>query len=358
MKIYIISAFTFLSFGLKSQITINETDFLQSGDSVGISTSTNLAIDFSTTGPNSTWDFSGLTETEYLYEKAKSMSSAGFIINIQFGPFAPTEYRASYFQNFDGLPMEDLTSFLPIQINSINRMIKIDNNKLSVPGYSLETQGQVIGFKSDTIETAYEFPINYGDIYSSTGYTDINLSPAAEARIKMNRKRQSEVDGYGQITTPDGTYDALRIKHVVNEMDSIYIELGPIQQWIPINRTNSEYEWWAKNKKRPVLKVETETIAGNEVPTRITYINSPPVGLDHNTLETKVYPNPTDKILNIESVEVIDSVKVFSTDGRQVFEQETSGMMVTLDLSNLTPGVYTVQAISQKAQSFKSIVIK
>jgi hypothetical protein len=358
MKNYIISVLALMSFSLNGQITINESDFLQSGDSVGISTSTDLTLDFSTSGPNSTWDFSDLTESDYIFESARPLSSAGIIINIQFGPFAPAEYKASYFQKFDGLPIEELTGFLPIQINSVNRMIKINSNELTIPGYSLEAQGQIIGFKSDTIETAYEFPLNYGNSYSSTGYTDINLSPATEARIKMNRKRQSDVDGYGQLTTPGGTYDVLRIKHVVNEQDSIYIELGPIAQWFPIDRINSEYEWWAKNKKRPVLKIETETLFGNEVPTRTTYISSPPANVYVAELETKIYPNPTNGILNLETAESIETVKVFSTDGRQVFEKATSGFSTIIDLSHLTSGMYTVQVISQKGQSFNPIVIK
>jgi hypothetical protein len=358
MKNYIISAVALLSFGLNGQITINENDFFQSEDSVGISTSADLTIDFAATGPNSIWDFSNLTESGQLFETARSISSAGIIINIQFGPFAASEYRASYFQQFDGLPIEELTGFLPIQINSVNRMIKTNSSELTIPGYSLEVQGQIIGFKSDTIEKAYEFPLNYGDSYSSNGYTDINFSPIYEARIIMNRQRESDADGYGQLTTPHGTYDVLRIKHVVSELDSIYIEIGPIAQWFPIDRTTSEYEWWAKNKKRPVLKVETETLFGNEVPTRITYINNQTSSLNTNTFETKIYPNPTNGILNIESKEGIENIKVFSTDGRRVYEKGTAGTTTTLNLSHLSPGMYTIQAFSSNGQSFNPIVIK
>ena len=358
MKILFFTAITLFSLGLTSQITLDQSDFIQSGESVGISTSADLTLDFTTSGPNSTWDFSSLTENEQLFETARTMASGGLIINFQFGPFAPQEYQASYFQKFDGLPIDDLTSFLPIQINSVNRMIKSNNNELTIPGYSLEAGGQLVGFTSDTLETAYEFPLNFGDSYSSTGYTDINFSPIYEARIKMNRKRQSDVDGFGQLTTPHGTYDVLRIKHVVNELDSIYVEIGPLAQWFPINRITSEYEWWAKNKKRPVLKVETETIFGNETPTRITYINNQTANLKINELVTKIYPNPTNGILYLESNASLESIKVFTTDGRQVFEKATSGLTATINLTHLNSGIYTIQVISSKGQSFNPIVIK
>lgn len=358
MKTYILASLTLLSFSIKSQITINQSDFLQSQDSVGISISNDLTLDFTTTGPNSTWDFSDLTASDQLFETAQSMATAGLIINFQFGPFAPSEYRASYFQKFDGLPIDELTGFLPIQINSVNRMIKVTNNELTFPGYSLEVEGNLVGFQSDTIETGYEFPLNFGDNYTSAGYTDINLAPINDARIIINSQRESTVDGHGQLITPHGTYDVLRIHHEIQELDSIYIVLGPIQQWIPIPRTTSEYEWWAKNKKRPVLKVETETIFGVETPTRITYINNQVANIDKNELEIKIYPNPTSGILNIEAFASIETIKVFSTDGRIVFEKATSGTNATIDISHLTPGMYTIQAISSKGQSFNPIIIK
>ncbi|WP_107037727.1 T9SS type A sorting domain-containing protein [Brumimicrobium mesophilum] len=358
MKALLLTLIVLISLTLNGQITIDDSDFFQTEDSVGISISDDLNIDFTTTGANSNWDFSNLTASEQLFETARSLTSGGIIINLQFGPFAPSEYQSSYFQKFDGLPIDEITSFLPIQVNSVNRMVKLNSNELTYPGFSLEAEGQSIGFQSDTIEIGYEFPLNFGDSYSSVGYTDINFSPLYEARIKMHRQRTSTVDGYGQLTTPHGTYDVLRIHHSIEELDSIYIEFGPIQQWIPFPRITSEYEWWAKNKKRPVLKIETETLFGAETPSRISYLNNQVAQLEKNELETKVYPNPSNGIINIESLVLINTIKVFSTDGRMVYQKATSGTNSTINLSHLTPGMYTIQAISPKGQSFNPIIIK
>ncbi|RFC53935.1 T9SS type A sorting domain-containing protein [Brumimicrobium aurantiacum] len=358
MKVQLIFLLILITPVVFGQITIDQNDILQSGDSVGVSVASDLNINYSTTGQNMNWDFSGLTESDQYFEKAQSISSGGIIINVQFGPFAPSEYRASYFQSFDGLPIDDLTSFLPVQISSVNRMIKVESNQFTIPGYSLDVDGQIVGFKSDSIEKAYSFPLNFGDSYSSSGYTDINFAPIYDARVIMNRQRQSEVDGFGQLTTPFETYEVIRVKHSIYEMDSLYIEFGPIQQWIPIERTTNEYEWWAKDKKRPVLKVETETVFGNESPTRITYLNNETTHLVQYQFNSELYPNPTTGEVSITTKEDLQRIVVYSTDGREVYHKEVSGTTASLNLAHLSPGMYRIQLISSKGQSFNPIVIK
>lgn len=358
MKAIITSLTLILSIGIHAQITIDESDILESEDSVGVSTSLDLSIDFATTGQNHTWDFSTLTANESYFETAKSMASGGVVINFQFGPFADAEYQSSYFQNFDGLPVEELTNFLPVQINSVNRMIKVESNQLTFPGYALEVSGQVIGFQSDTIEKAYEFPLSFGDSYESVGYTDINFSPVYEARIKMHRKRTSSVDGYGQLITPHESYDVLRVHHVINELDSIYVEIGPLNQWIPLNRTLHEYEWWAKDKKRPVLKVETETLGTNEVPSRISYINNQTSSTHKEKLSTHIYPNPSKGVFTISAEKRLKKLSVYSLEGRKVFQREDLGHKSSIDLSHLETGSYFIHAYSEKDQSFQTIIIQ
>lgn len=358
MKLFTLTTLLLVTYFSNSQISIDHTDFYTIGDSVGISTSSDQGLNYSSTGQDFFWDFSQLSEDDQIFETARDLSNEGTIINMQFGPFAPNEYHSDYFQKFDGLPVDQLGNILPIDISSVNKMVKQDTNQLTIPGYSLKANGQLFGFRSDTIETAYEFPLSFGDSYSSDGYTDINLSPMFEARIIMNRHRESTVDGYGQLKTPYETYEVLRIHHKITEQDSIYVELGPINQWFPIDRTTNEYEWWAKDMKRPVLKIETETAQGSEVISRITFKNNQTAHLEKNNLEASIYPNPTKGALNIKSNKTIDKVNIFSADGRQVFNRPISENISTINLSHLAPGVYTIQLISKNAQSFSSIVIE
>ena len=61
----------------------------------------------------------------------------------------------------------------------------------------------------------------------------------------------------------------------------------------------------------------------------------------------KVYPNPANKILNIKSDYLFNSVKVYSISGQQL--QELSGQFYnqTLDMSNYSAGFYFIKVISE-----------
>jgi len=343
------------NFSIIGQTAITKSDFLVVGDSIGVSSSTDFTIDYTTTGANSTWDFSDLTENNQLFEIAHDVSTAGFIIGLQFGVGAPNQYKASFYQSFDGLPLAQLGGLLPVNIESINRMVKTENDKVTYPGYSLKVSGQQVGFRSDTIETAYILPLNYGDTYASRGYTNIGFSPIYNAQIIQYRQRESTVDGEGQLLTPFGTYEVIRIHHQIEEQDSIRIDTNP---WIKINRTFNEYEWWAKELKRPVLKIETEVTFGNEMPTRITYLNGKSADLNKNTFKVALFPNPTSDQLTIAYNENIKAIHIYSLDGKKVFSQATNSKEITIDISYLEPGMYSLHAMSENGQSFNPIVIK
>lgn len=347
-----------LSCPLLGQKTITQVDFAQAGTSVGISTS-NDPVDYNTTGADIVWDFSDLGENSQLFETFHTISSGGVIIQLQFGMFAPTIYQASYYQPYDGLPFDQFGSLLPVNIEAINKLTKVTNDQVNTVGYSFKVNGQQVGFRSDTIETYYELPLQYGDSSSSRGYTNFDFNPIYDAQFIQHRNHLSVVDGYGQLITPFDTYDnVIRVHHTIKEKDSLRLTIAGFSQWIPINRTINEYEWWDNGKKRPVLKIETEGIANNEVPTRITFINNQVAGLDVNTIETAIYPNPSSNLINIESEENLKSIEIWSLDGKSVFQTNCSGKDITINVTNIAAGMYTLQLISEKGESFKPIVIK
>src|SRR5690606_27842121 len=74
--------------------------------------------------------------------------------------------------------------------------------------------------------------------------------------------------GWGQITTPYGTFDAIRVQHYITESDSINFE----GNWFGIPVPDSYiYEWLATGEKEPILRIRTSEIGGNEVVTAVEY---------------------------------------------------------------------------------------
>lgn len=360
----IFTAFTFfIGFGLTSQIIVTEDDFPSAGDVNGISHGSDLTTDFNDAGIWYIWDYSEIPETTQDVEVIHSIADGGFVLDLQFGMFAPPAYKANYFQEYNGLPIAQLTNLIPgFEIGAVNKVVKSTEEKVTTVGFSIDIQGTQIGFKSDTIETTHVFPLEYGNTFTSSGYTDFDFNPFFDARLIMHRQTTTTVDGYGELVTPFGLHhNTLRVRHDIEELDSMHIVTEvfgvSVDQWIPIIRNLHYYEWWDKNKKRPLLRIETEGVFGNDFPTSITFLNNIVLGEDVNNFEVSLYPNPTHNTLNINSKEKLSKVKLIDSNGKIVIQQDVKGTALQFDVSHLSSGIYFLHSISEKARNINKIVI-
>ncbi|MEC8605727.1 MAG: T9SS type A sorting domain-containing protein, partial [Bacteroidota bacterium] len=62
--------------------------------------------------------------------------------------------------------------------------------------------------------------------------------------------------------------------------------------------------------------------------------------IEKNNLETKIYPNPSYGTININSNELIRSIRVFNSIGAEVFSKSIRSKIV--QLNNLDPGVHLI----------------
>lgn len=71
-----------------------------------------------------------------------------------------------------------------------------------------------------------------------------------------------------------------------------------------------------------------------------------------------IFPNPTDRLLNIYSNESMDleSVKIFTQEGRIVSEQTFIGNQI--DLSHLNNGIYILEIAAHDYSKFRRLVVK
>lgn len=336
---------------------------MDSGDTARVSLATDPGIDFTTTGAMSVWDFSNLIPESQRLEEAFDISTAGQIVSFQFGSLAPPRYNSNYYQPFDGLPFDQVGQFLPVNIEDINRIVKIDNDSMTYPGYSITADGQQLGFRSDTIEKAYEFPMNFQDSLYSRGYTYIDFNPIFNGIFIQYRQRESVVDGYGTLITPYSYFNVIRVHHRIAEQDSFYTEIFGAGMWIPINRTTHTYEWWAKNQKRPVMRINTEEVGGNEVVSEISYTDEY-LGLDaglneEEMITVRLFPNPAHDKIVISASYPIRNVVIRSLSGQEVMHQKDINSNETiLNLKGLSAGTYLVITESQEGKNTSKLVIE
>jgi len=81
------------------------------------------------------------------------------------------------------------------------------------------------------------------------------------------------------------------------------------------------------------------------------------LGTEANEIEEfTFFPNPVDDILNLNAGVPIESVSIFSISGQKIIEQQLSTTNSQLDLSNLTTGIYLMQAVvGGQEETFKII---
>ncbi len=343
MKTKLLVLISLICCSAEAQLTLSVNDFGTAGDTVRISQAQAGNLDFMSTGANFTWDYSSLVATSQYLKEFKPIGFASFLVFGTYGPIAASNYQASYFNPTNDLPLDQLSQFLPVELSDLNQYSKRTADSITSLGYSIAVNGQGVPFKSDTIETRYKLPLNYNDSHYSRGYTYIDLNPVIDFKIKQYRQRTTLVDGWGTIITPKGTFPALRVRHDINEIDSVYQTFFGAGQWFgapPIQRV--EYEWFTNGEDEWIMKA-TETNGNiNLVEYQEDYLGLD-ASIDEFTMDVQVGPNPSSGEVEIQSNTQISYVEVMDAMGRQVMNlQGLNTNALNINVEHLSQGVYRI----------------
>lgn len=344
-----------LPLAANAQISLTDQHFPDGNELFIFSTLNDASIDYQTTGANQSWDFSALTPTGQRGLQTNDIMQAGGLAQLMFGFLAPANYKAAYFNSTVDFPLTQLTSFLPVQIDGMNQYTRKDTDAVQTVGYEIISSGTGYAFRSDTIETRYALPMTFGSSYESRGSTSLDLNPIYDAQWRQHRHRVSEVDGWGTVTTPHGTFQALRIHHVVNETDSIYISYQGFGMWLPVTvPVAHEYEWRSTADKEAIMRIKTSEAAGNQAVTTVEYRDDyNGLGLGELSASVNVYPNPAVSELHVELDETCDQLSIIDATGKIVFTVRPDSAKTVLDISSLSKGSY--QLVAVKGNSAKAI---
>lgn len=333
----------FTPFFLQSQITLTADNFATVDESYKMSTaSTQSDIDLET-GANYHWDYSHLIATNQKEEIYNDIDGLGFLIKAQFGPMAPQRFKATYYLPNPDLPLQNLPSFLPIQISDLNEMYQVAEDSLSLVGSSINFNGQGVPIRNTDVEKIYQFPLTYGDDYETYGSFNKNMNPIFDAQWKQKRNHTVSVDGWGKIKTPNGTYQVLRIHHVIKQQDSLYVSMSGFSSWFPITTRTGIYEWRAANEKNPVLRIKTMITGQNESVRSIEFRDDREF-VDVNEImdnQLEIYPNPVRNVLTIKGIEGAERFGIYTSDGKLVREGFLKNSMI--DCSDLMRGIYFIR---------------
>ncbi|MFN3918272.1 MAG: T9SS type A sorting domain-containing protein [Flavobacteriales bacterium] len=337
---------------VNSQITIGPSDMPVANDTVVISTAINQwAIDPTVTGQNFSWDYSFLTHINIQLDTFKTVSS--FPLGYQFYFNNQIQYPA-HKANF-GLRGQDINIPGFISITNVHDFYKVDNQGYKNVGYGATLQGFPLSVRNIPIDTVYKFPLNYGDVYDSYSESELNIPSLGFYGRK--KSVDAEVDGWGEVETPYGVFDCLRIKLIINQVDSIYIDQFSFGISIP-RPTETQYHWLTNGQKIPVLQI-------NEIMGQITAIRYKDfprnVSLDNpSKLVFNLSPNPSSDFVLVTLPDLqTGNVELMSLNGQVIsrFDLVNSNSF-RIDLNGINSGFYFVKVSSGNSFGVKKLVVQ
>ena len=236
-----------------AQITISQADMPSNGDTLRFSTST-TAYDYTATGAAYTWNFDTL--------KPNGQGRLDYKSSLSINPV----YSAFFGLTAYGAKVSDGLSLGPLSISNIYNFYKKTSSKFTIEGYGAELASVPTPATYSDEDELYQFPLTYNRRDTSTFNVLVNFVAFS---LRLKGSRINYVDGCGSITTPFGTYNCIRLKSVVNEIDSVKVATPPLSFGFPRNTVT--YQWLANGIHIPVLEVQGTELGGTFTPTLIRY---------------------------------------------------------------------------------------
>jgi hypothetical protein len=342
-----------LSFSANAQtaITLTENDIISVGNVAYLVTDTAPVSAMSTqaiqSGANVTWDFT----------KVNSHVSD----EITFVTPSSTTY-GSYFPQSNLCAVTKSTGFNAYFTSSTNSFVMTgivgDLLEMGVNVKAFFTPGQTLMEFPSTYQSTFNSPYTATakEYYGKTENVDIGgiLFPVFVDSVsaKYEYTVSSEIDGYGTVITPQGSYSALRQKLVETEVDSQYAYVQGMG-WFLVDATTyttNRLRWWANgvgyalaecklNTNKTKIKGEFQYVSDTDpVVTSIA-------GIDFDD-DIMSFPNPaSDQIQFINLPEKAAYILMSDITGKELVKLNIKDQNGAYSISNYNNGMYLYQIL-------------
>jgi hypothetical protein len=337
-KTILVALILIFSAGLSNaQISLVQGDLPSVNDTLRFSfASPEQALSFQETGENYYWDYSSLEHTDQGLEVYIPITQISSLLGFIFGTNA---YARSLSDIFD---FEEIEGF-----DNIYQIFNKTSSQFTFDGYVLVYESFPIPMAFSDKDEIMQFPFNYEQRDSTTFFG--SLASGDTLYYETQGYRINEGDGWGEIITPYGEFDCLRIKTKLFQKDSLdYESMGDP---MVTERTTYEYKWFAKSEKLPVLEITTmiSEIEQIEVPIMIRYrdifrpVILAPVA-DFSVENTEVVINEPVYFENLSTPEHVFNEYLWEfTPNNVSFHEDTDATSINPIVSFTEVGTYDVK---------------
>lgn len=325
----------------QSPISLSNSNMPGSNDTLRYSNALVSSLgSYTQTGTNFTWNFSSLVPLSQGVRSYKNAIQTPYaLFFLSFG-----EYGEKVADTLGAGPIT-LTNyylFYRKQTSPVNAYVA-DGAGITFSGVP------VPNYYSDKDEL-YNFPLTYPDYDSTTFKFSTASSTLIPIRYSKTGSRVTKVDGWGTITTPYGTSACIRLITTQYSQDSIKNNIIPI----PLGFANNQrsYQWLTTGSKIPFLEVNGSLVGNTFSVTQVRYrdLARTITGVEDKQSEFEqlaLYPNPAKDLLNLPFVlDASSEALILNSEGKLIKTakfQSQNGKFSSLDLHDLSPGVYLLR---------------
>lgn len=312
----------------QSPITLTQADMPEPGDTLRYSNAMMGLFDFSQTGANHVWDFTNLvpvSQGREDYEYAVATIYAFYFL-------APNNY---------GTKIGDTLGGGPFTFTNVYNFFKSTSGQFTAEGVGFRYQGVPLAAYYSDEDELFQFPMNYLDRDSSTYEFSVNLG----GNISFSQKgyRINEVDGWGTIITPFGSFDCLRLVSTTIGIDSVnYNGFG-----LSFPNHTTYYKYMTNGMKFPVLEATEREQQGQTQLVRLRYRDQYRllVGTEEAMQPAlEIAPNPAlDRLVMQWPYAESGKMSLWSMDGRLVKEMVAIMGQNELTLEGVEAGMYLLR---------------
>lgn len=322
LKSLFVAAVVFNCSLLPAQITITQNDLPNVNDTIRISVNTSLnGFQPALTGAGYLWDYSFLIPDSQRVISHVSPASTAYAF-----PYSLLATYGVYNNTPDQFPF----SLVGVAPTNVYDFYKKNSSSLSIVGQGMNIGGTAVpALMNNTPDRIYKFPMHYQDLDSTNSGFAFPLPNIGY--YQKRQKRVNEVDGWGTLVTPYGTFNTLRVKSTLTITDSIYLDTVQFGFTIP-RQLQYEYKWLAAGKKVPILEIDvTQNIAGGLTIDRVNWRDS-------------VIKSMSVSFTGQSSCPVVQegSLTAHMSGGRYPLKYLWNTGDTTATITHLNPGLYTV----------------
>ena len=354
-------ALVFIGFNSLAQITVADTDIIDVGDNIyeaedAVSAS---AIQIGASGANQNWDFSNLQEDnlKIIQHVSPSLTAFGFmhptsnICTIDDNEYIYMNKSSTGVEmvGFDDLPLLNPILVLPLPLtypmqHSTGAILALDDV-----------------FENSFIDDSLAMLITFGAAHTIDSI-----------KLQVTLESFYNVDGWGNVIMPMGTFAALRlyVSATNTQTYSIYCTDTTMQGgsgWYPApqqllptgTETDYFYQWWSNDPavKFALVNIDVDEYGYNDG--GIQFLTTNPTSIEErDDLEVSVYPIPTSDQLIIESKsnDLVD-LTLLDVMGKLVFSDKFTGT-TQIDLTQFSKGIYYLNLKTTEGELTKKIIIE